>query len=42
MSRIEFVLEYFANVKRILEKYSLTHGIEYIMMWKNIFSHVHG
>jgi hypothetical protein len=33
--------EFFANVEGILEKYSLTHGIEYIMMWKNILSHVH-
>jgi len=42
VNKTESFLEYFANVKRILEKYSLTHDIEYIMMWKNILSHVHG
>jgi len=31
-------LEYFTNVERILKKYYLTHGIEYLMTWKNIMS----
>jgi hypothetical protein len=30
-------IEYFVNIERILEKYSLTHDIQYIMMWRNIY-----
>ncbi len=35
-------LEYFANVKRILRRYYLTHGIYYLITWKNIMPCVHG
>jgi hypothetical protein len=34
-------LEYFVNVERIFLKYYLTHGIKYLMTWKNIMPHVH-
>jgi hypothetical protein len=42
VSRIEFFWEYFIDIEGILKKYSLTHGIKYIMMWRNILPHVHG
>jgi hypothetical protein len=35
--KIESFLEYFVNIKIILKKYSLTHDILYIMMWRNIY-----
>jgi hypothetical protein len=30
-------IKYFINIKRILKEYSLTHDIQYIMMWRNIY-----
>jgi hypothetical protein len=42
ISKTEFFLEYFVNNERILKKYSLTHDIKYIMMWRNIFSCIYG
>jgi hypothetical protein len=42
MSKKKIKLEYFVDVEGILEKYSLTHSIKYIMMWRNIVPHVHG
>jgi hypothetical protein len=35
-------LEYFIDNNRIFWKYYLTHGIEYLVMWKNILPCVHG
>ncbi len=42
MNRIDFFGEYFVDVKGILEEYLLTHGIKYIMMWRNMLPRVHG
>jgi hypothetical protein len=41
VSKINFFFNLFLH-KQILEEYSLTHGIEYIMVWRNILLHVHG
>ncbi len=37
-----FFLEYFTNFDEIFEEYYLTHGIKYLVMWKNILPCVHG
>jgi hypothetical protein len=38
----KFFLEYFVDVNKIFLEYYLTHGIEYLVMWRNIFPCVHG
>jgi hypothetical protein len=37
-----FFLEYFIDVNKIFWENYLTHGIEYLVMWRNILSCVHG
>jgi hypothetical protein len=41
VSMNEYFLEYFINVDEIFWKYYLTHGIKYLVMWKNILPCVH-
>jgi hypothetical protein len=36
VSKIESFLEFFFTSKKKLEEHSLTHGIEYMMMWRKI------
>jgi hypothetical protein len=42
VNKTDFFLEYFVNIEKILKEYSLTHDIEYIMMWRIILSCVYG
>jgi hypothetical protein len=42
MNMSKSFLEYSINIDRIFGKYYLTHGTEYLVMWKNILPHVHG
>jgi len=42
MSKGESFLKYFVHVDKTLENFSLTHKKKSLLLWKNIFSCVHG